>query len=1613
VSYAYNYTRYWSDETAAAYTNGALYYPTAYGNESYYDDHAFDTYRLPDPYTEDFIANPDPDLIQGGSFADYDNYYVTAQGLSGSMRPYAFQQALVARTRRQSDGNALVKSRALTFTNQRLSFRFANDFSNQYRQTPGATWNGTNYPFDGSPVYGNRDGTYGYDVTANRLIGSKHIDWFTNLEISNGTAAAKGFVDTSSPGFSRLATVQSNDSKMQIGGFMITNESGVTYHYALPVYSFNEHVYTEIVNKQKDGDTWNHLRKPGKYAYTWYLTGVTGPDYVDRGSPGFDASDWGYWVNFSYGKWADAYSWRNPSEGFHQDLDASYQSCSLGQKELYYLNSITTRTHTALFEKGFRADGKGAAPLEADSQKEHWKDTYDESYYKAITNTYSSNQTDHVDLFFPTLQLRLNRILLFNNKDLPAQSSSIYNAGSDYNLNNTPASGPTQSVAIYGLAHHGEYVIDKSDIDALGTDLLAKAIRVISLQHDYKLCPGTTNSYGYEQNFYDATSLTGKLTLNAINFGGLGGASLLPPTRFYYDLPVTSAEQVRTSVPDNFVGTVDLSPNSKFKSGDILKLTAGNNTVYYATLLNQVSGAGSNTYTLRYLKSAPSSGTYQAVVTKNPPYLKDNTDKWGLFKSDFEVEFTGTAETGIARQTTELSSKSLDVWSLRRIATPLGSTVLVNYEADEYQKPVLYQPSVLSVVYGGPISDDEANNHIGHLKLDEYTYAQASLLFKPNQILNLNAVTGFTGFILNGDISRLSPSNFAYKQGINLKVLAVEEEGNDTYYYGSGHNLFGSGTYLKVQTVSNDVFRLQDDGKNHDVPYGIFTGYISSIEKTGDKTLYGGGIRVASVTVANAQIQHRTTYAYNQSGTTSFEPLSYYNIGNQQYNYLDKGGKEQVAKLYRKTYLDNLSKLLVIAREVVPPGVMYERVTVAESVADGTTTFSNQGSVAYQFAVFDQSMVGLVGSPYQNNPNNFPPGNNSVEFRTRQLAIKDLTSRLGNLKRVTHYDAQGRVLTETVNHYASDGIELVANTLYDSPEPNGYIAQTANRYEQQLAPYNYQGLIKESFGDYREVRRLDGRYDVKGNISQRETYPNIQLGATTTDYRTGLQTTTQTLGFDFYSGAATSTLATDGYGNRWLTQTVPAYRQYPAMGPTGSPAANGGAPNRNMLSQTAATYVYKADALNNPVSLRAASVQTWRDTHAVLDTDPNQPFTNGTQPGVWRPWANYAWMPTTSTADGLTPLNNFNPFPFGSGAAAAPWQKMSEITRYNTFSNALEARDVNGQYLATKMGFNQSRVLVTGGPARYTELAYTGAEELLPNDYFGEDLRIYWDDPNGAEIYTTGGPALGKVHTGTHSVRIHSGKNGPAFRTAITKLNPSKGYRASVWATSPEAGLYYCVDGDPSQTITVNGKATQQANGWYLLTLDIPPLPGARTDLRVGVWNGTGQDVYVDDFRFQPVNAVSTAYVYDQQTGQVTDILDNTNLFTHYEYDAAGRLQRVRHETFDTPATSPSQMATQYSYHYALQPLPLDVPDLQIIAVPIPNSPHTVQFSVQATGLTAADYTISYRTGVSPTSGFTNLTGTSSFTYTYPAAGTYWATVRLTDTAGGRVREFAVQAIAQ
>ena len=110
--------------------------------------------------------------------------------------------------------------------------------------------------------------------------------------------------------------------------------------------------------------------KTPPYPYSYLITSITSPDYVDinrNGEP--DDADLGYWVRFSYADEycsSNPYKWRFPYNGANYFMgDRSNQnddmgSYNYGTKEIAYLDTIETKTHKAVFHISQRKDALGA-----------------------------------------------------------------------------------------------------------------------------------------------------------------------------------------------------------------------------------------------------------------------------------------------------------------------------------------------------------------------------------------------------------------------------------------------------------------------------------------------------------------------------------------------------------------------------------------------------------------------------------------------------------------------------------------------------------------------------------------------------------------------------------------------------------------------------------------------------------------------------------------------------------------------------------------------------------------------------------------------------------------------------------------------------------------------------------------------------------------------------------------------------------------------------------------------------------------------------------------------------------------------------------------------------
>lgn len=1480
------YYRNWSDNTAIVGAYGSIYSSNGLSATNF-NSTTFDSYYLPDNGANVF-ATPDVEYQVGAAMPDFDNYMVNAQGLNGAIRPYVYKANVAGlnRTLGISDvknwqivnggstpvapvGRPItykIPSSALGNANPKTKFRFIKDFSNTYRQAFTNFVDGSLAGvFDANPVYG--DGLLSsYDPTENYLEGSKHIEYYTNAQIIDLTAKAKGFVNVSpdnSLGFTRL-------SNSMIGGFSITAANGVTYHFALPALNTGEMTYTEKVKATStEPARWTKERKDGDYAYTWYLTSITGPDFVDRDGNGVaNQGDFGYWVNMGYGKWNNSYNWRNPAEGFMRDVDNEFENFSHGQKELYYLNSITTRTHTAIFEKDLRVDGRGLAA--------RWNAVYSDA--DPYLGTYSTGSAK---------TLRLNRILLLNNSDV-----SAYNIAAGTGLNTD--------------YHYPNNVWDKYDLANTGIE--QKCLKIIQFNQDNSLCSQTRNS------FSDANveAKLGKLTLNSINVLGKGGANLLPLTEFSYEDQDLSKFTGTLTFPTTTTAyssvTTSATPDKALISGDLVNVKMNDGKIYtaYVAAVSQIATSQWGV-TISFIGNVNPPSTYVNTAisisrTKNPNYNAEAYDKWGMYKCDYNTNEINLNKNA-GRLTTTTSARHTDAWSMRKVSTQLGADLSINYESDTYSQSAIENKTSL---VAENFVQDQANNAIT-FKVNNTTRIPLATLFPVNAKAELtlehnarntdtnrdlvipfvtstnytgadsvyyNNIISYTDATTGALLSTFRTPYSKYTNGVFL-IKSINEAAQtvtvscfDPFYFGTPAPLFSPTTNIQLLSiVAGNIYFYRNGSRTY--------------------TNYGGGVRVKELSLQDGTQVGTTQYNYNvmddniSSGVTSYEPNSMEGIKLASViDNLNNSYEERYRSEFREHLNQSYGKILALSRLLPSPAVMYEYVTVHSQVKNikstGMDIYDAPGKTTYQFVVPDANNVSyqLLGS-YQN-----------TTMGTRNYSLVDNTAAIGSMRRKIDFDNLGNRLKETIS-----------TSSYDE-------SGSATKYSR----YNNQGEIMERYISAKLYRSDDGKVRDFAIMTGRTEEPNIMTGEQIIDYKNGTRQTTTYLGYDFYSGQLTRQIETDLYGNAFLTEIIPAYRKYPSMG-----LKIGASGNKNMLTQTAGTYVYKADAITNAKqSLISASIQTWSNAVPVasIGNTGGTSVQNGTGDygNVWRKQSNYIWMAEGTNADGLTPIAEFADFNWTNPTSLnAAWKRNLEHTLYDVYSKELEVRDINNNYAASRLGYNDTKILTTGNFGAQNELAFSGAEDDLVNGRFSGFIS----KGDGTVVTSTTFP-VATAHTGYNSLMVNAGKSGFSYDLSPVQSQKNKAHVASVWVKSvdgsvPVASIYSQVSGIPA--VYANVVPARKSGDWYQLII-VSNFDISTTTF--GCINNGTSAVYFDDFRIRPAMSESTAYVYDKFTGTVTYILDNNNMFTRYEYDAVGRLTATYKETFANGPVKVSE--NEYNY---------------------------------------------------------------------------------------------------
>ena len=185
----------------------------------------------------------------------------------------------------------------------------------------------------------------------------------------------------------------SHRKKHHISEVQVTDNEGKRMVYGIPVYNIQQDEVSFSI-KKPEGAALTQARSTGLIAYTptdasinnengrdwlfskeslpayptsFLLTNILSTDYVDKTGDGVTDDDLGTAVKFNYAKHDFNYKWRAPftnsmanyNEGLQSDPLDDKASYVFGEKEVWYLKSIESKTMIAVFETTDREDGLG------------------------------------------------------------------------------------------------------------------------------------------------------------------------------------------------------------------------------------------------------------------------------------------------------------------------------------------------------------------------------------------------------------------------------------------------------------------------------------------------------------------------------------------------------------------------------------------------------------------------------------------------------------------------------------------------------------------------------------------------------------------------------------------------------------------------------------------------------------------------------------------------------------------------------------------------------------------------------------------------------------------------------------------------------------------------------------------------------------------------------------------------------------------------------------------------------------------------------------------------------------------------------------------------------
>jgi len=405
-------------------------------------------------------------------------------------------------------------------------------------------------------------------------------------------------------------------------------------------------------------------------------------------------------------------------------------------------------------------------------------------------------------------------------------------------------------------------------------------------------------------------------------------------------------------------------------------------------------------------------------------------------------------------------------------------------------------------------------------------------------------------------------------------------------------------------------------------------------------------------------------------------------------------------------------------------------------------------------------------------------------------------------------------------------------------------------------------------------------------------YPSIVKAVR--NYQDGLWSLQENLAFSPFTGSPILNRTIDGYNNQiinneayngsYYSYSIPAAAVYDAMGQKSIDPSYS-----NQLTAVAGSVVtYGSNPLGQttPQNVINASVTTYKNDWVWSENilteygvDPEEIILVNPLGlnDLYRPYESYVFKSEVSGSN-LTDekvysggiFTDFVNFDFANSIQDGGWLKMNTVTNYSPNGSPLEEKNILNIFSAVKYGYNKTMPVALAQNAQWES--------------------IYFDDFE----YNTEADQE-QSHSGNKSHKVMGGTYRMIESLPVNPQLIDKGGLVKLWVKSSVE--------NPEIYADINGVSTQftkvaRSMDWSLYEAKIKNWGLiSPNSVNVDLSFASTSDIWIDDIRFQPLDAQMTTYVYDPTTLRLLTQFDDQHFGLYYQYNSDGKLVRKMIET--------------------------------------------------------------------------------------------------------------------